>query len=226
MTSDDGRRASGRPAAWPPTETASIATTGNYVPTRQPRATHGDSEQVTRVTGMGTKADYFYPTTWVAMDRADADFGSVNPMVITVPGATPSKLVVAIAKDGKGYMLDAAQLRGTTSGTAAGGQKAMFTLANDMAVFGAPRVLPDRDGNVRRHHGEHGAAGCPGGGTGRQVVAVRIAANPLSATVAWCAPMSGGRPARSPRPPTGRPTRSSGTRPTASSGAWTATPAP
>ena len=37
----------------------------------------------------------------------DLDFGAVNPMVITVPGATPSKLVVAIAKDGKGYLLDA-----------------------------------------------------------------------------------------------------------------------
>ena len=129
MTSDNGG------GIWAPGGLASdgtgvFATTGNAVPFGHAPANHGDTEQVTRITGMGTKADYFYPTNWTTMDRADADFGSVNPMFITVPGATPSKLVVAIAKDGKGYLLDADQLRGTSSGTAAGGQKVMFTLAS------------------------------------------------------------------------------------------------
>ena len=61
---------------------------------------HADSEQVVRITGMGTKADYYYPTNWQAMDESDADFGSVKPVVVNVPGATPSSVVVAIAKDG------------------------------------------------------------------------------------------------------------------------------
>ena len=115
-----------------------FAVTGNTVPLFSTVPTHGDSEQVTRITGMGTKADFFYPSNWMAMDTGDFDFGATNPMVITVPGATPSKLVVAIAKDGKGYLLDADQLRGTTSGNAAGGQKLMFTWGANTAVFGAP----------------------------------------------------------------------------------------
>ena len=124
------------------------------------------------------------------MDRADADFGSVNPMVITVPGATPSKLVVALAKDGIGYLLDAAQLRGTTSGTAAGGQKVMFTLSNGNSVYGAPASYRTATGTYVVISANM-ATGCPSG-TGRQVVAMRIGASPLSATVAWCSPMSGG----------------------------------
>ena len=139
---------------------------------------------------MGTKADFFYPSTWARMDRADADFGSVNPMVITVPGATPSKIVVALAKDGLGYLLDAAQLRGTTSGSAAGGQKVMFTLANgDMSVYGAPASYRTATGTYVVMSA-NGATGCPSG-SGRQVMGIRIGASPLSATVAWCSPMSG-----------------------------------
>jgi hypothetical protein len=164
-----------------------IATTGNFVPNQTAPDTHGDSEQVTRVTGMGTKADYFYPTTWKDMDKADGDFGSVNPMVIDVPGATPSKLVVAIEKGGKGYLLDAAQLRGTTSGTAAGGQKAMFTLANALAIFGAPASYRTAMGTYIVMTANMNAAGCPDGGTGRQMMAVRITPSPLSASIAWCA---------------------------------------
>ena len=171
-----------------------FAVTGNTVPLFSTVATHGDSEQVTRITGMGTKADFFYPTNWMSMDTGDFDFGATNPMLITVPGATPSKLVVAIAKDGKGYLLDADQLRGTTSGNAAGGQKLMFSLGANTAVFGAPAG----PASYRTASGTYVvitinmASGCPGGGTGRQVVALRIAPNPLAATIAWCAPMSGG----------------------------------
>ena len=97
--------------------------TGNYVPLQTAPATHTDSEEVVRLTG--PKADFFYPTDWSSFDKGDGDVGANNPMVITVPGATPSKLVVAIAKGGNGYLLDAAQLRGTTTGSAAGGQLAL-----------------------------------------------------------------------------------------------------
>ena len=79
-----------------------IAVTGNRTPSNATSMPHADSEQVVRITGMGTKADYYYPTNWQAMDESDADFGSVNAVVVNVPGATPSSVVVAIAKDGRG----------------------------------------------------------------------------------------------------------------------------
>jgi hypothetical protein len=170
--------------------TGVFASTGNYIPLSSAPGTHGDSEELVRVTGMGTKADYFYPTTWSDMDKADGDLGSVNPIVIDVPGATPSKLVVAIEKGGTGYLLDAAQLRGTTSGTAAGGQKAKFTLANALAIFGAPASYRTEMGTYIVMTANMNASGCPDGGTGRQVMGVRITANPLSASIAWCAASS------------------------------------
>jgi hypothetical protein len=171
--------------------TSIFATTGNAVPFGSPPDNHGDTEQVTRITGMGTKADYYYPTNWKTMDQNDADFGSVNPMFITVPGATPSRIIVAIAKDGKGYLLDADQLRGTASGTAAGGHKAMFTLASgDMAIHSIPASYKTAMGTYVVISTTSGASGCPGSGSGRQVMAVKITPSPLGATVAWCAAMS------------------------------------
>ena len=163
--------------------------TGNYVPLGAP-ATHTDSEEVVRLTGMGTKADFFYPTSWSSFDNNDGDVGSNNPMVITVPGATPSKLIVAIAKEGNGYLLDAGQLRGTTTGSAAGGQLASFALATGtgMNVYGAPASYKTAMGTYVVMSSA-AATGCPGAATGRQLMAVRITASPLAASVVWCAPM-------------------------------------
>ncbi len=166
--------------------TSVFAATGNYVPLGTAPATHTDSEEVVRVTGMGTKADYFYPATdWSSFDKADADLGSNNPMVITVPGATPSKLVVAISKGGNGYLLDAAQMHGST--TMGGGEKATFSLSAKSSVFGAPASYKTGMGTYVVMTSSM-AAGCPGGATGSQVMAVRISASPLAAAVVWCAP--------------------------------------
>jgi hypothetical protein len=164
--------------------------TGNYVPLESAPATHTDSEEVIRLTGMGTKSDFFYPSSWSNFDQNDGDVGSANPMVITVPGATPSKLVVAIAKGGNGYLLDASQLRGTTTGSAAGGQLASFSMGSGsgMNIYGAPASYKTAMGTYVVMSSA-AATGCPGGGTGRQLMAVRITASPLGASVAWCAAM-------------------------------------
>jgi hypothetical protein len=127
------------------------------------------------------------------MDEGDADLGSVNPIFVNVPGATPANVVVAIAKDGKGYILDAAMLRGSTSSTAAGGQKSMFTLASGaMAIHSIPAAYHTSMGTYVVVSTTSGSTGCPAGGTGsggRRVMAVRIGTN-LQATIAWCAEMA------------------------------------
>jgi hypothetical protein len=46
------------------------------------------------------------------MDSSDADFGSSSPSSSTCPGATPSTMVVAPAKTGHVYFLDAKKLGG------------------------------------------------------------------------------------------------------------------
>jgi len=74
--------------------TSLFVSTGNYVPLETAPATHTDSEEVVRITGTGTKSDFFYPTNWSSYDDNDGDVGSTNPMLITVAGATPSQLVL------------------------------------------------------------------------------------------------------------------------------------
>ena len=106
-----GRGRSGRPAVWRPTAPASSRrrATGPAAAA----VTHMDSEEVVRITGMGTRADTWYPSRWSTMDGSDADLGSVNPVYVELPGATPSKMIVQLSKDGHLYILDATALGGS-----------------------------------------------------------------------------------------------------------------
>ena len=43
----------------------------------------------------GSPADYWAPLNWLTLDNNDNDLGSCGPLLVDVPGATPSALVVA-----------------------------------------------------------------------------------------------------------------------------------
>ena len=60
----------------------------------------------------GSTADYFVPTNWFQLDNADLDLGGSGPLIVDVPGATPSNLVVQLGKDGKAYLLNRGNLGG------------------------------------------------------------------------------------------------------------------
>ena len=60
----------------------------------------------------GSPADYWAPLNWLTLDNNDKDLGSCGPLLVDVPGATPSALVVAIGKDGNAYLLDRNHLGG------------------------------------------------------------------------------------------------------------------
>ncbi len=110
---------------------------------------HADSEEAVRITGMGTLSDSFYPAAWHTMDAANSDLGGSSPVYVELPGATPSKLVVAVAKDGHLYLLDAGNLGGL------GGQAVDYMVANGAGSVHHPRrCLPDRPGPVRHLRGE------------------------------------------------------------------------
>jgi len=57
-------------------------------------------------------ANYWAPTNWVSLDNTDTDLGGSGPVLLDVPGATPSKLVAAFGKDGNVYLLNRANLGG------------------------------------------------------------------------------------------------------------------
>jgi|SRR5581483_11548089 len=59
-------------------------------------------------------SDYWAPLNWHDLDNWDIDLGGSGPLLVDVPGATPSSLVVALGKDGNAYLLDRSNLGGIT----------------------------------------------------------------------------------------------------------------
>jgi hypothetical protein len=60
-------------------------------------------------------SDYWAPLNWQALDANDQDLGGSGPLLVDVPGATPSHLVVALGKDGNAYLLNRSNLGGFTA---------------------------------------------------------------------------------------------------------------
>src|SRR5258707_1262101 len=58
----------------------------------------------------GDPADYFSPSNWHDLDAGDTDVGGSGPVLIDVPGATPSQLAVALGKNGVADLLDRTNL--------------------------------------------------------------------------------------------------------------------
>ena len=63
----------------------------------------------------GSPTDYWVPTNWFSLDNSDTDLGGSGAILVDVPGATPSALVVALGKDGNAYLLNRANLGGITA---------------------------------------------------------------------------------------------------------------
>ena len=127
-------------------------------------------------------ADWFAPSDWKELDDRDADLGGTVPLPIELPGASPTKLVTALGKDGKLYLLDRDRLGGTD------GPLAAIEVA-DGPIVGAAAAYSTARGSYLafRARGRR----CPGGRAG-DLVAVRLRPGaPPSAEVAWCARVEG-----------------------------------
>jgi hypothetical protein len=152
---------------------------------------HGDSEELIRLTGLSvankTNATHFYPRRWQAMDGADLDFSCNAPAVFDIPGATPMKHVVAPAKDGHLYFLDAANLGGM------GGEKFDLQVAAEgMSTRTSPTAYSTTKGKFVAISTNGGR--CPmatGGGSVIMGIQVSVTAGAIRPTVAWCAARGG-----------------------------------
>jgi PQQ enzyme repeat len=60
----------------------------------------------------GQPTDYWAPTNWQQLDGGDTDLGGCSAILIDVPGATPSQLVLATGKDGNAYLVNRNNLGG------------------------------------------------------------------------------------------------------------------
>jgi hypothetical protein len=63
----------------------------------------------------GDSSNYWAPNNWYQLDQGDTDLGGSGPLLVDVPGSTPSALVIALGKDGNAYLLNRGNLGGITA---------------------------------------------------------------------------------------------------------------
>ncbi len=171
-----------------------FAVTGNAP--EQGNHDNSDSEEIIRITGLGVgnrdSKNMFFPTEWAnPMNSSDKDFGSASPTIVSVPGATPSSIIVAPAKPGRVYFLDTANLGGSL------GQFADMVVAdtNAQSVYTTPTAYTTATG-VHVAISAGGGAQCPGGNKDNVVMSILL--KPAAAGMApmpskaWCGAVGGG----------------------------------
>src|SRR5207249_8359105 len=60
----------------------------------------------------GNPTDFWAPANWHDLDVGDTDPGGCSAILLDVPGATPSQLVLALGKDGNAYLVNRNNLGG------------------------------------------------------------------------------------------------------------------
>src|SRR5262249_23000870 len=176
--------------------TSIFATTGNTTAqagTFTAPVTWGHGEAVLKFsagpTFSGMTADYFRPSNWAMLDNGDTDLGGSGPILLDVPGGTPSQLAVALGKNGVIYLLDRASLggQGTGNGTTGEGIASAKVASNSIIQAGAAYTTAMGTYVVFKGNG----MGCPMGQSG-DLTAVKISGNGAPRpTVAWCASQGG-----------------------------------
>jgi hypothetical protein len=139
----------------------------------------------------GNPADYFTPSNWRKLDDGDVDLGGSGPVLIDVPGATPSQLVIALGKNGVAYLLDRNNLGGVGKGDGLRGEGVRSKRVATDRIINAAAAYSTASGTFVAFETRGTGTGCPG--RSGNLVALRIGASaPPMMDVAWCAD-SGGR---------------------------------
>ncbi len=149
---------------------------------------NSDSEEVVRLTGMASvtksAANIFVSPYWQYMDSTDKDFGASTPAYVPLPaGSNPAAILVAPAKPGHVYFLDAANLSSSL---------ADLTVASTTAesVYTTPTIYTSASG-IHATIDVSVNAVCPGNNTNHAIISMLISPgqNPI-AKETWCDPVT------------------------------------
>jgi len=142
----------------------------------------------------GDAADYFAPSNWRQLDAGDVDLGGSGPVLLDVPGATPSQLVLALGKNGVAYLLDRNRLGGVGKGNGTEGEGIASKQVANSTIINAAAAYTTASGSYVVFETNGNGVGCPG--RAGNLVALKIGASaPPTIHVAWCANnMGGGSP--------------------------------
>ncbi len=129
--------------------------------------------------------DYFAPSDWRKLDRRDADLGGTAPVPINLKGAAGlARLMVALGKNGKAYLLNRDNLGGV-------GGELMVIEVSASRIISAPAVFPaPDDGELVVFPAS--ALSCPAAAPGPAIGALEIRAIPRpEISLRWCSPLDG-----------------------------------
>jgi hypothetical protein len=138
----------------------------------------------------GNPTDYFAPSNWQDLDENDEDLGGSGPVLVDVPGATPSQLVVALGKNGVAYLLNRNNLAGVGTGDGTSGEGLFSLQVADDEIINAAAAYTAPSGTYVVFHTAGSGVGCPR--ISGDLVALKITGSaPPAITVAWCANNNG-----------------------------------
>jgi len=164
-------------------------TTGNTMGA----STWGGGEAIIRLaagpTFSGQSADYFTPSNWKALDAGDVDIGGSGPVLVDVAGSTPSKLAVALGKNGVAYLLDRENLGGVGSGDGTTGEGLFSAHVVGGPIINAAAAYTTAQGTYIVFKGT--GSNCPSGQSGDLTALKITAGSPPQFTTAWCASQNG-----------------------------------
>ena len=135
--------------------------------------------------------DFFTPSNWQQLDDSDKDLAGTGPVVVDVPGATPSALIVQLGKSGVLHILDRSNLGGQFKGNGTTGEGIYSDKVANGEIKTTPATYTTSTGTYVVFHADGNGSSCPSGSSG-DLIAVKITAtSPPTFTTVWCAPTNG-----------------------------------
>ena len=158
--------------------------TGNTFGARQWSDGEGVFRLLPNLARTDSPQDFFAPHNWRALDAHDEDLGGVTPLLLQVPArGGVERLVLALGKDGRAYLLDAEDLGGI------GGELASETVS-PIRIITADVTYPVGNDAFVAFQGP--GANCPTPRTGNGLTVLRIhGGSPPGIATAWCAALDG-----------------------------------
>jgi len=134
----------------------------------------------------GETTDFFTPSNWRTLDSGDLDISGTGPVLIDVPDATPSALIVALGKNGVAYLIDRNDFGGVGSGDGTHGEGVASERVATATIINAAAAYTTATGTYVVFVTSGQGVGCPG--PAGSLVALRIGTDaPPTINVAWCA---------------------------------------
>lgn len=133
----------------------------------------------------GKAVDYWAPHDWLTLDNGDVDIGGTGAMLVDVPGASPSKLVLALGKSGNAYLMDRGNLGGIGTSLNTDGLVNLHVATGE--IINTPATVQTGGATWVYFRPLSGAGSSCASGSG-DLVSIKITAgSPPTMKVQWCA---------------------------------------